>query len=344
MRVRGGLSILVLMAVGASCGGRSKGECVVVNCSEGPAGSGGRGGSSSGNGGNLAGQQATGGSGHTGVGGAESGGTGVGGLETGGGGGSSGTLGQGTGGMPLGTGGTGAPAGAGNAPVSGSGGTSGTGAAVDCSLPPDSGTCDAAFQRWFYSPSGICERFMFGGCEGNSNNFGTEEECIAACQGQAMNDITKCESSSQCVVVDRSCCNCESASPDSIVAVNGNHYRGCAAADCPACSTPRQPDLNRAWYGATCTYGHCRLFDTRALPMTECEIDENCQLRRGVACCESCSSDPYTLVSLNLARGFDAVACGAEPVGCNACAVPPPPVGTAALCSEGRCVVATPID
>src|SRR5687768_2953886 len=89
MRVRGGLSILVLIAGGASCGGRSKGECVVVNCSEGPAGSGGRGGSSSGNGGNLAGQQATGGGGHTGVGGSETGGTGVGGLETGGGGGSS---------------------------------------------------------------------------------------------------------------------------------------------------------------------------------------------------------------------------------------------------------------
>jgi hypothetical protein len=343
MRVHGGLSIVLLLAVGASCGGRSKDDCVVGNCSEGPTRAAGRGGSSGGNGGGLAGRQATGGGGYPGVGGAETGGAGVGGAGTGGVGGSSGTVGQGAGGVSPGTAGTGAPAGAGNAPVSGRGGTGGSGSAVDCSLPPHPGTCDAAFERWYYSPSGTCERFMFGGCEGNSNNFATEEECFAACQGQAMNDITKCESSRECIVVDRSCCSCEAASSESLLAVNvGLSDRGCAAVDCPACSPQPELDSSRVWYGATCTYGHCRLFDARALPMTECEINENCQLRRGLACCESCSSGP--LVSLNLARGFDTIACGEETVACDGCTAPPPPMGTTALCSEGRCVVATPID
>jgi hypothetical protein len=55
-----------------------------------------------------------------------------------------------------------------------------------CLLPRESGPCDAAFARWGYVPdSGKCELFTYGGCEGNANNFETEEECAAKCGGGA---------------------------------------------------------------------------------------------------------------------------------------------------------------
>jgi hypothetical protein len=44
------------------------------------------------------------------------------------------------------------------------------------------GNCDAAFQRWAFNPqTGRCERFLYGGCGGNANNFETAEACAAAC-------------------------------------------------------------------------------------------------------------------------------------------------------------------
>jgi hypothetical protein len=53
-----------------------------------------------------------------------------------------------------------------------------------CSLPPDPGPCDATYTRWFFNPeSGRCERFTWGGCEGNGNNFETLKECMAGCGG-----------------------------------------------------------------------------------------------------------------------------------------------------------------
>lgn len=52
-----------------------------------------------------------------------------------------------------------------------------------CTLPPDSGPCEALGYRWFYNPrSGECEQFTYGGCQGNANNFGSRLECQKACR------------------------------------------------------------------------------------------------------------------------------------------------------------------
>ncbi|XP_026579403.1 BPTI/Kunitz domain-containing protein-like, partial [Pseudonaja textilis] len=41
-----------------------------------------------------------------------------------------------------------------------------------CTLPPDRGPCNEKLHRWFYEPkTGKCTKFIFGGCEGNANNF-----------------------------------------------------------------------------------------------------------------------------------------------------------------------------
>ncbi|KAH9518997.1 hypothetical protein Btru_008869, partial [Bulinus truncatus] len=54
--------------------------------------------------------------------------------------------------------------------------------AVDCTLPAVQGPCRMLLYRFFYNTAtGACEQFEFGGCEGNSNNFVSVEDCKTAC-------------------------------------------------------------------------------------------------------------------------------------------------------------------
>ncbi len=51
-----------------------------------------------------------------------------------------------------------------------------------CKLPPESGPCEALIQAWhFDAKTGSCRVFDYGGCEGNANNFDSEDACKAAC-------------------------------------------------------------------------------------------------------------------------------------------------------------------
>ncbi|XP_040977652.1 putative Kunitz-type serine protease inhibitor isoform X2 [Aquila chrysaetos chrysaetos] len=44
------------------------------------------------------------------------------------------------------------------------------------------GPCCASFLRWYYSPANrTCQRFIYGGCQGNKNNYQHEEECLKRC-------------------------------------------------------------------------------------------------------------------------------------------------------------------
>ena len=49
-----------------------------------------------------------------------------------------------------------------------------------CDWPKDRGPCSGNFPKYFYNGSS-CERFKYGGCEGNVNNFDTLEECHQTC-------------------------------------------------------------------------------------------------------------------------------------------------------------------
>ncbi|KAM3917998.1 papilin isoform 1-T2 [Leptodactylus fuscus] len=52
-----------------------------------------------------------------------------------------------------------------------------------CLLPSALGPCTDWTTRWYFVPDvGKCNRFWYGGCHGNKNNFETEEECMRSCQ------------------------------------------------------------------------------------------------------------------------------------------------------------------
>jgi hypothetical protein len=51
-----------------------------------------------------------------------------------------------------------------------------------CDLPIVGGPCDAYIPRWaFNARTGQCERFIYGGCGGNHNNFESKERCEEVC-------------------------------------------------------------------------------------------------------------------------------------------------------------------
>ncbi|XP_043390484.1 kunitz-type protease inhibitor 2 isoform X2 [Chelonia mydas] len=51
-----------------------------------------------------------------------------------------------------------------------------------CLLPKAVGRCRAAFPRWWYNAtSRACQRFTYGGCGANLNNFLAEDDCRVRC-------------------------------------------------------------------------------------------------------------------------------------------------------------------
>lgn len=54
-----------------------------------------------------------------------------------------------------------------------------------CVLPSKTGRCRGRMPRYFYNKNtGKCERFIYGGCRGNKNNFQTRKECKKQCKRQ----------------------------------------------------------------------------------------------------------------------------------------------------------------
>ncbi|XP_017654090.1 WAP four-disulfide core domain protein 6A-like [Nannospalax galili] len=52
-----------------------------------------------------------------------------------------------------------------------------------CSLPVDPGSCLAYIPRWWYDKeTELCSEFIYGGCQGNANNFPSKAICTVICK------------------------------------------------------------------------------------------------------------------------------------------------------------------
>ena len=61
-----------------------------------------------------------------------------------------------------------------------------------CSLPQEQGMCLAWIPRYFFNAtSQRCEFFVYGGCDGNENNFETMDSCIGECSSRDVYKINE---------------------------------------------------------------------------------------------------------------------------------------------------------
>ncbi|HVJ20706.1 MAG TPA: BPTI/Kunitz domain-containing protein [Polyangiaceae bacterium] len=266
----------------------------------------------SGNSGNAAGNPSRGGS--TGKGGASSGGTDAGGSGPVGG--SVGTAGTGSGGAPSGI----------------------------CSLPAESGNCNAYIPSFFHNPdTGVCEPFVYGGCGGNDNRFDSVEACQAACSGGTP-DLDSCQSPQECVLVSPHCCGACDGTVQDYVAVSAAGLEAFQAAHlCPdiACEPcpPNDPTIaNYPYITATCRNGQCVPIDIREEGVTDCQTSDECFLRLGLGCCEGCGGESE-LTALSDGTRLIELVCGDDIPPCPACA-PVYPSQYGAVCDAGRCTLA----
>jgi hypothetical protein len=222
--------------------------------------------------------------------------------------------------------------------IAGVGGSAGL--ADACTFPIDSGPCDAAIRRFgFDQDTGLCLPFLYGGCEGNANNFTTPVECYKRCDDVPFGP-GGCMQSSDCTVISMRCCGpCDSARFDNVVAVNRRNAgviaaTNCGPIDCDGC--PADPSM--AWFSARCIDNQCVAFDAREQPITECERMDNCSLRYGLGCCEPCAGSYESLVALSSESLSYTCPDGLLP--CPPCPGPRVyPDGAYAVCDAGRCAV-----
>ncbi len=216
-----------------------------------------------------------------------------------------------------------------------------------CDLPPEIGPCDGAFSRYYYNTnSGTCEQFIYGGCNGNANNYMSFNLCIAACGDvcQLEPEVGPCDAS-----IPRYYYNTNSGTCEQFIygGCNGNannyaSFNLCIAACGDACQL--EPDVGPCdaalsrWYFNSSS-GHCEQFVyggcggnqnrylTRAMCMAAC--GDVCYLPPDPGPCQAAIPRFYFDPTTGHCQQFNYGGCGGNAnnyssytVCMNACAAP----------------------
>ena len=60
-----------------------------------------------------------------------------------------------------------------------------------CSLPRAEGSCDQSLPRWYFDyQESRCSPFYYTGCEGNLNQFESEEQCEESCPSHVYGEFS----------------------------------------------------------------------------------------------------------------------------------------------------------
>jgi hypothetical protein len=144
-----------------------------------------------------------------------------------------------------------------------------------------------------------------------------------------------CAQPSDCVLNSPSCCLCGLPELSDFEAINSSFVQQCSCQG-PACGCATQENPNLA---ATCEAGSCVGFDVRQEEYSACAGDNDCTLRNGLGCCESCQGSEFNVVAVNVNQtALVEAVCGDELQGCPDCVVQYPP-NKKASCISNHCQV-----
>ena len=173
---------------------------------------------------------------------------------------------------------------------------------------------------------------LTGGTAGTGGAVGTG--------GGAGNAFSSCNGPGQCRLFPTNCCGyCSEPKLSGFVGVNvaetkaANAFYCSDPVACPDCVEFPQPN-----FVALCESGQCTPRDLRSSELSACNTKDDCRLRWGSGCCETCSGTALDLVALNKNANLEQLMCG--PAGdCPPCLPQPFPAGTSAECVGGHCQV-----
>ena len=58
-------------------------------------------------------------------------------------------------------------------------------------MPKSEGPCKGELERYYFNTQSLtCEKFVYGGCPGNDNNFLTWDKCDRVCNKIGQNSFT----------------------------------------------------------------------------------------------------------------------------------------------------------
>ncbi|GIY83333.1 papilin [Caerostris extrusa] len=86
----------------------------------------------------------------------------------------------------------------------------------NCHDEPDGGKCRGYFSMWYYDESCMdCKEFVYGGCGGNGNRYGSKAECLKSCAPEEESncheepDVGMCFGNFHMWYYDESCMDCK---------------------------------------------------------------------------------------------------------------------------------------